>query len=244
MDVEEKLRVLDAEGKSIYKSKVNFGAAADAFEYGELNRLEGRYPTLSLRRPPRGVAGSKGEPLVVVTETRKGALEKLVGVIESSRVVILQWDGGGFTERAASPKSDFFYSGLDLLSTEGMRRGGTGYRLRDRAARVGLQGQGEPAGAAAGWNRTREWNPAPLNFLDTTGLRVIFSSKKNKVSKTAPRGRALYVDIQGIGTISSRREGVVAGRWWSFDVDRWAAFLEGKTGSLNFSRRETCGKAF
>ena len=124
VDVEEKLRVLDAAGKSIYKSKVNFGAASDAFEYGELNRLEGRYPTLSLRRAPRVAAGSMGEPLVVVTETRKGSLEKLIGSIESSRVVILQWDGGGFTERAASPKSDFFYSGLDLLSTAGMRRGG------------------------------------------------------------------------------------------------------------------------
>ena len=61
--------------------------------------------------PPRGVRRVGGNPLVVVTEIRKGALENLVGVIESSRVVVLQWDGGGFTERAATPKSDFFYSG-------------------------------------------------------------------------------------------------------------------------------------
>jgi len=124
VDVEEKLRVLDAGGKSVYKSKENFGAPTDGFEYGELIRLEGRYPTLSLRRAPRAVAGSRGEPLVVVTEVRKGALQKLIGAIESSRVVILQWEGSGFTERAASPKSDFFYSGLDLLPTGGLRRGG------------------------------------------------------------------------------------------------------------------------
>ena len=62
VDVEEKLRVLDAGGKSVYKSKDNFGAPADAFEYGELNRLEGRYPTLSLRRAARAVTGSGGEP--------------------------------------------------------------------------------------------------------------------------------------------------------------------------------------
>lgn len=124
VDVEEKLRVLDAKGKSVYKSKENFGAAADAFQYGELNRLEGRYPSQSVRRPPRGVAGSKGEPLVVVTEIKKGALQKLIGSIDSSRVVILQWEGSGFTERASSPKSDFFYTGLDLLPEGGMRRGG------------------------------------------------------------------------------------------------------------------------
>ncbi|HLN79438.1 MAG TPA: VCBS repeat-containing protein, partial [Candidatus Bathyarchaeia archaeon] len=147
VDKEEKLRVLDAGGKSVYKSKEIFGAAADGFEYGELNRLEGRYPSQSIRRPPRGVAGSKGEPLVVVTEVRKGALQKLIGAIESSRVVILQWDGGGFTERAASPKSDFFYTGLDLLSTGGMRRGGKiiaslieqpGSAFKDRVSRLVL----------------------------------------------------------------------------------------------------------
>jgi len=124
VDVEEKLRVLDAGGKSVYKSKDDFGAPADGFEYGEMNRLEGRYPMLSLRRPPRAVPGSGGEPLVVVTDTRKGALKKLMGEIESSRVVMLQWEGSGFVERTASPKSDLFYNGLDLLPTGGLRRGG------------------------------------------------------------------------------------------------------------------------
>ena len=145
VDVEEKLRVLDAGGKSVYKSKDNFGAAADGFEYGEINRLEGRYPTFSLRRPPRAVAGSGGEPLVVVTEIRKGALQKMIGAIESSRVVMLQWEGGGFTERAASPKSDFFCSGVDLVSTGGLRRGGrvvasvieqSGSAFKDRVSRL------------------------------------------------------------------------------------------------------------
>ena len=147
VDVEEKLRVLDAEGKSVYKSKDNFGAAADGFEYGEINRLESRYPTLPLRRPPRAIAGPKGEPLVVVTEIRKGPLQKLIGAIESSRVVMLQWDGGGFTERAASPKSDFFYTGLDLLPTGGLRRGGriiasvieqSGSAFKDKGSRLVL----------------------------------------------------------------------------------------------------------
>jgi FG-GAP-like repeat len=124
VDVEEKLRVLDAGGKSIYKSKEKYGTAVDGFEYGEINRQEARYPTLSLRRAPRAVIGSRGEPLVIVTEPRKGSMQRLIGATESCRVVILQWEGGGFAERAASPKSDLLYSGIDLLPTGGLRRGG------------------------------------------------------------------------------------------------------------------------
>ena len=146
VDVEGKLRVLDAGGKSVYKSKDNFGPV-DGFEYGERDRLEGRYPMFPLRRSPRAVAGSGGESLVVVTEIRKGALTKLMGTIESSRVVMLQWDGGGFIERAASPKSDFFYTGVDLLQTGGLRRGGriiasmieqSGSAFKDRMSRLEL----------------------------------------------------------------------------------------------------------
>jgi hypothetical protein len=147
VDVEDKLRVLDAGGKSVYKSKDNFGAPADGFEYGEINRLEGRYPTLSLRHASRAVTGSGREPLVVVTDIRKGYLQKMIGAIESSRVVILLWEGSGFTERAASPKSDFFYSGLDLLPTGGLRRGGriiasvieqSGSAFKDKVSRLVL----------------------------------------------------------------------------------------------------------
>jgi hypothetical protein len=123
VDVEEKLRLLDDVGKSVYKSKEKFGGAADAFEYGELIRLEGRYPTLPLRRPPRAVAGSKGELLVVVTEVKKGVLQGMIGTFESSRVVVLGREGGGFTERAGSPKSDFFYSGVEVMSHGEIHRG-------------------------------------------------------------------------------------------------------------------------
>ncbi len=123
IDVEESLRILDSRGKSAYKSKEKYGAA-DAFEYGEINRQDGRYPAVPLRRSPRAVAGTNGEPFVVVTEVQRGILQNMTGAIRSSRIVILQEDGSGFAERAASPKSDFFYSGVDLLPTEGLRRGG------------------------------------------------------------------------------------------------------------------------
>lgn len=147
VDVEEKLRILDAGGKSAYKSREKFGAAGDAFEYGELSRVEGRYPTLSLRHSPRTAAGAKGDPLVVVTEIQRGILENIMGAVNSSRIVILQADGSGFAERAASPKSDFFYSGVDLLPTEGLRKGGriiassieqSGSSFKDKVSRLVL----------------------------------------------------------------------------------------------------------
>jgi hypothetical protein len=149
VDVEEKLRVLDAGGKSAYKSKEIFGGVSDAFEYGEYMRLEDRYPTLPLRHSPRAFTGPKGETFVVVTEIQRGILRGVMGSIQSSRVVMLQWEGSGFTERAASPKSDFFYSGLDLLPTGALRRGGriiaslieqSGSAFKDKVSRLVLLG--------------------------------------------------------------------------------------------------------
>jgi len=147
VDVEEHLRVLDSKGKSAYRSKEKFGAAADGFEYGEVVRLEGRRAMFPLRRAPRAVAGPKGDLLVVTTEVRKGVLQSVIGSFESSRTVILQRLGGGFAERAGSPKSDFLYSGVEVLPPEGLRRGGrvvvsvieqSGSAFKDRVSRLVL----------------------------------------------------------------------------------------------------------
>jgi len=147
VDVDEHLRVLDSKGKSAYRSKEKFGAAANGFEYGEVIRLEGRRAMFPLRRPPRAVAGSKGDPLVVTTEVRKGVLQSVIGSFESSRIVILKKQGGGFAERAGSPKSDFFYSGVDVLPPGVLPRGGrviasvieqAGSAFKDRVSRLVL----------------------------------------------------------------------------------------------------------
>jgi len=147
VDVEEHLRILDSKGKSAYRSKEKFGAAADGFEYGEVIRLEGRRAMFPLRRAPRAVAGSKGDPLVVTTEVRKGVLKSIIGAFESSRIVILKKQGGGFAERAGSPKSDFFYSGVDVLPPGALPRGGrmiasvieqVGSAFKDRVSRLVL----------------------------------------------------------------------------------------------------------
>ncbi|MBP2679264.1 MAG: integrin-like repeat protein, partial [Deltaproteobacteria bacterium] len=147
VDVDEYLRALDAGGKSTYKSKEKFALAADAFPYGPFNMTEQKYPTLRLRHAPRVVAGPKGEPFVVVTKAHRGILQNMPGTISSSKVVILQADGSGFTERAASPTIDFFHTGLDLLPAGGLRRGGriiasvieqAGSAFSDRVSRLVL----------------------------------------------------------------------------------------------------------
>jgi len=147
VDVEEHLRVLDPKGKSTYRSKQKFGAAADSFEYGEVVRQEGRRAMFPLRRPPRAVVGPKGDPLVVTTEVPKGILQSVIGAFESSRIVILQRVGGGFAERAGSPKSDFLYSGVEILPPGELRRGGRvvasvieqpGSAFKDRVSRLVL----------------------------------------------------------------------------------------------------------
>jgi hypothetical protein len=147
VDVEEHLRVLDSKGKSAYRSKEKFGAAGDGFEYGEVIRLEGRRAMFPLRRAPRAVAGSKGDPLVVTTQFRKGILQSVIGSFESSRIVILKKQGGGFAERAGTPKSDFFYSGVDVLPPGALPRGGrviasviekAGSAFKDRVSRLVL----------------------------------------------------------------------------------------------------------
>jgi hypothetical protein len=147
VDVEEKLRVLDSKGKSVYKSKERYGGASDAFTYGERDRQTAEWPLMWLRKPPRVTAGAKGAPLVLLTEVKKGVLDSMAGSFDTTRLVILEWAGGGFTERAAAPRSDFFISGVDVLSPGGLRKGEkvaisvieqAGTMLKDKASRLEL----------------------------------------------------------------------------------------------------------
>ena len=56
---------------------------------------------------PTGGRRTEGERFVVVTEVQRGILQNMMGAVSSSKIVILQADGSGFSERVASPKSDF-----------------------------------------------------------------------------------------------------------------------------------------
>jgi len=71
----------------------------------------------------------------------------MIHSFESTRLVILTWEDGRVIERASSPKSDFFYSGVDLLPPGGMRKGGvaiasvieqSGSAFKDKLSRLEL----------------------------------------------------------------------------------------------------------
>ena len=147
VDVEEKLRVLDSRGKSVYKSKERFGTASDGFAYGQPDRMTAQIPMMPVRHAPRVTAGSKGAPLILLTEVKKGILDSQVGSFDTIRLVILEWSGGGFAERAAAPKSDLLISGVDTLGPGGVRKGGkvvssvieqSGTAWRDKVSRLEL----------------------------------------------------------------------------------------------------------
>jgi hypothetical protein len=147
IDAEDHLRVLDPGGKSLYRSKSRYGAPSDSFEYGEFSQLEGRRPMMRLRRPPRLVSWSAEIPLILLPEYEKGMFQSVIGTFESTRLVLLEMREGGGTERAATPKSDFLYTGLDVLPPGGGRKGGkfvaslieqSGSVLKEKISRLAL----------------------------------------------------------------------------------------------------------
>jgi len=124
-DAEERLRLVDSEGKSQYKSKEKYGMAPDYFEFGLFQPLEGKRRQLPLRKAARTVAGPDEKPFILMTVAKKGIMGIGLGVsIEASRLVLLQWDGSEFTEKAETPKSDRFRTGADFLSPSVLRKGG------------------------------------------------------------------------------------------------------------------------
>jgi len=123
-DEMERLRVLDAGGKSIYKSKGTFGSAGDYFEWGPVSRLEGNRAQYTVRDAPRVLTVPEGKPFVLIPEVKKGVVSRTLGSFDTSRLVLIQWDNGELVERAATPKSDHYYSGADVLSPSNFRKGG------------------------------------------------------------------------------------------------------------------------
>ncbi len=119
----ERLRVVDQKGKSLFKSKEKFGTSGDFFEWGEMSRLEGKRPRYLLRDPARVLSGPEGMPFILIPVAFKGLVGSVLGSLESSRLALLQWDGGEFAERAATPKSNNYISGADAISPRDFRRG-------------------------------------------------------------------------------------------------------------------------
>ncbi len=122
-DETARLRIVDSGGKSQYKSRGFFGANLDYFEWGPYIPLEGRRKPYPLRKAARVAPGGGEFPLVLIPEVKKGILDVTRGSYDTTRLVLLQWDGGEFLEKAGTESSNHFFSGADFLSTSGLRRG-------------------------------------------------------------------------------------------------------------------------
>ena len=122
-DEENYLRVLDEGGKTEYKSKEKYGAGLDLFEWGPFRPKEGTRLQIILRKPARVAEGTGGTPFVLIAWVDKVPLN-VARYFDTTRLVLLQWEGDAFVERAATKKSGHFYSGADLLSSAGLRKGG------------------------------------------------------------------------------------------------------------------------
>jgi hypothetical protein len=122
-DETSRLRILDDRGRSTYKSQDLYGTALDYFEWGPYNDLEGRKPSYRLRKGVRVAPGGGKFPLVMIPEVKKGMLDIIQGFYDSTRLVLLQWDGGEFAEKAGSASTSHFISGADFLSPGGLKKG-------------------------------------------------------------------------------------------------------------------------
>ena len=146
-DETSRLRIVDAKGEPQYKSEPRYGPALDFFEWGDYIQIEGRRKPYPLRKAVRIAPGGGGFPLVLIPEGKAGLAGVVSGYYESTRLVLLQWDGENFEEKAGSQSSGQLLSGADFLSPSGLRRGGkvvasviekTGTAWREQISRLDL----------------------------------------------------------------------------------------------------------
>ncbi len=121
-DEDSHLRVLEPGGKSVFTSKEKYGAGLDLFEWGPFDRQEQKRMQTFLRKAARVSEGAGGKPLLLIPEVDKGVMN-LARFWDTTRLVLLQWDDGSFSEMAGTKKEGSFISGADFLTTP-LRRGG------------------------------------------------------------------------------------------------------------------------
>ena len=114
-DADSYLRVVDAGGKSQYKSSGKYGYTSDTFEWGPYVQIEGRRKWYPVRNAARVAAGGGEAPLVLIPEVKLAMLN----IVSSTRLVLLQWDRAEFLEKAGSQSSSRHLTGADFLSPGG-----------------------------------------------------------------------------------------------------------------------------
>jgi len=122
-DEDSHLRVLDPTGKTAFLSKERHGSGIDLFEWGTLDRMLQKRMQVFLRKGARVSEGAGGKPLLLISEVDKGLLN-LARSWDKTRLVLLQWEGGSFAERAGTKMESRFLSGADYLSLPLLRGGG------------------------------------------------------------------------------------------------------------------------
>jgi len=142
-DADSYLRVLDAGGKSQYRSSGRYGSTSDSFEWGPYIPIEGKRKGYLMRNAVRVAAGGGEAPLVLIPEVKLSVLNS----VSSTRLVLLQWDGREFQEKAGSQSSSRHLTGADFLSPGGFGKGGmivaseieqSGSAFRDKVSRLVL----------------------------------------------------------------------------------------------------------
>ncbi len=123
-DVNSYLRILDAGGKSQYRSFYQYGTTSDYFEWGPIVQIEGRRKMFPLRSAVRLAAGGGEDPVVLIPEVKQGVVNALMNSPGASRLVLLKWEKGVFTEKAGTQISPRFLTGADFLSLDGFGKGG------------------------------------------------------------------------------------------------------------------------
>ncbi len=122
-DGDDILRILGAGGSTEYKTGKKYGWSGDSFEWGIYLPRTGK-TRYFVRKAARVLPGRDGKPAILVPEGE----EKLLGWAgnaKTTRLVLLQWDGGELVEKAGTPqKGDRTYSGADLLSSSRLVKGG------------------------------------------------------------------------------------------------------------------------
>jgi hypothetical protein len=122
-DVTGRIRILDNAGIPIYKSQDLYGSGLNSFKWGPVVPIEDERRQYQVRTAPRPAPGGGEFPLVLIPEVKKGMLDIVQGFYDSTRLVLLQWDGGDFLESVGTKSTGHFVSGADFLSPSDLKRG-------------------------------------------------------------------------------------------------------------------------
>jgi hypothetical protein len=121
-DQDSHLRILEASGKTEYRSGGKYGAATDNFEFGLYLPKAGKSRN-PVKKAARVSMGANGSPVFLIPKVKEGLLS-FTSLQESKSIAILQYTDGELVEKADTGDGDYAYSGADFLLPPPLRKGG------------------------------------------------------------------------------------------------------------------------